>query len=42
MKIFRTDRGREFFKSKGIVHQLIAPYTEQNGIAEISLQESPI
>lgn len=40
MKILRTDRGGDkemnvFLKSKGIVHQLTAPYTpEQNGVAE--------
>ncbi|XP_075157616.1 uncharacterized protein LOC142230880 [Haematobia irritans] len=43
MKVFRTDRGGEFcgnemqkfLKSKGIMHQLTAPYTpEQNGVSE--------
>lgn len=43
LKVLRTDRGGEFvnkrmknyFKRKGIVHQLTAPYTpEQNGVAE--------
>ncbi|GBP07332.1 Retrovirus-related Pol polyprotein from transposon TNT 1-94 [Eumeta japonica] len=43
LKVLRTDRGGEFvnfkaqqfFKNKGILHQLTAPYTpQQNGVAE--------
>ena len=40
IKVFRTDRGGEFydptyFQSVGIIHETIAPYTpQQNGVAE--------